>query len=603
MTKETIATDLDADWTIKMFNCRKNQIYKDLPKNFDSYVLTVMQEDYTFDISSDKIYYAYIKKCAEQYKEKASLLNKGKVPAFKDIDVYDMLVEYDIVKLLVTPISTEKGSQNKISYWIKDYNDTTRLYKPVEIKQIINIINDVFRISNFNSLLTNVETKLRTIVPEYNSLTKLNLAPSHIILFKNGVFNAKTFKFSTDVTAFGEYDFISKINHKLLAPSQVEQSHLALIRKLLSEWVDGDEEKVTLLKQVPIAVIDGNGRDTYIIIIGAGGNGKSIYLNMLTKLASGYDANLDMQDIGDDNKINNISESTKLILGHELATNAKFTGNMISRIKQLATGDPIKVNVKFKDAKVIATDCVKIQATNTVPKIFENNNAILRRIKLVQWTDKDFSKLETNIDLDSLIDDPDFIEAFISYIFCGTGQFKKFINIKSVEEDSAEAVNDADQVYQFLNHLKEQEQLVGEIPTNVLYKMYDYWNKLENPGSRPLKSKEFLARVKTQCSKFGITYDKTQKRLSARSGDKFNFHVLNKYYYNYKLDVNKYSNASAIICEDQVTDDDILNIQMKLGLDELDFNVTYKRLLIIDYLIANKLDNDAIAYKEILDGM
>ena len=434
-------------------------------------------------------------------------------------------------------------------------------------------------------------------------MSKLNLAPSHIILFENGVFNAKTFKFSTDVTAFGEYDFISKINHKLLAPSQVEQSHLALIRKLLSEWVDGDEEKVTLLKQIPIGVIDGNGRNTYVIIIGAGGNGKSIYLNMLTKLASGYDANLDMQDIGDDNKINEISENTKLILGHELATNAKFTGNMISRIKQLATGDPIKVNVKFKDAKVIAADCVKIQATNTVPKIFENNNAILRRIKLVQWTDKDFSKLETNIDLDSLIEDPEFIEAFISYIFCGTGKFKKFINIKSVEEDSAEAVNDADQVYQFLNYLQEQEQLVGNIPTNVLYKMYDQWNKAENPGSRPLKSKEFLSRVKTQCPKFGIIYDTNRKPLSSRDNKDFNFMTLNKYYYNYKLDVNKYSNASTIICPDQVTDDDILDIQMKLGTGELDYDVNYKRLLIIDYLIANKLDDDAITYKNIIDEM
>ena len=603
MAKEAITTDLDANWTVKFVKCKENLITKSLPDNFDSYVLTVKQDDFRFDISSDKIYYAYIKKCAEQYKEKASLLNKGKVPAFKDIDVYDMLVEYDIIKLLVTQISTKKGTRNKISYWIKDYNDTTRLYKPVEIRQIINIINDVFRISNFNSLLTNVETKLRTIVPEYNSLTKLNLAPSHIILFKNGVFNAKTFEFSNDVTAFGEYDFISKINHRLLPPSKVKQSHLALIRKLLSEWVDDDEEKVTLLKQVPIAVIDGNGRDTYIIIIGAGGNGKSIYLNMLTKLASDYDINLDMQDIGDDNKINNISENTKLILGHELATNAKFTGNMISRIKQLATGDPIKVNVKFKDAKVIATDCVKIQATNTVPKIFENNNAILRRIKLVQWTDKDFSKLETNIDLDSLIDDPEFIEAFISDIFCGTGKFKKFINIKSVEEDSAEAVNDADQVYQFLNYLQEQEQLVGNIPTNVLYKMYDQWNKAENPGSRPLKSKEFLARVKTQCPKFGIIYDTNRKPLSSRNNKDFNFITLNKYYYNYKLDVNKYSNASTIICPDQVTDDDILDIQMKLGTGELDYDVNYKRLLIIDYLIANKLDDDAITYKNIIDEM
>ena len=79
--------------------------------------------------------------------------------------------------------------------------------------------------------------------------------------------------------------------------------------------------------------------------------------------------------------------------------------------------------------------------------------------------------------------------------------------------------------------------------------------------------------------------------------------MLNKYYYNYKLDVNKYSNTSTIICQDQVTDDDILDIQMKLGTGELDYNVTYKRLLIVEYLIANKLDDDAIAYKKILDEM
>lgn len=603
MAKEATVSDLDKDWTVKLVKCKKSQINKNLPNNFDSYTVNVKLKDFTFDISSNTIYYEYIKKCAERYKEKASLANKGKVPAFKDIDVYDMLIEYNIIKLLAIPVSSKKGTAFKISYWIKDYNETTHLYKPVEIKQIVNIINEVFRISNFSSLIANVESRLMTIAPEYNQLSNLKPAPQHIILFNNGVFNAKTFEFSNKVTAFGDYDFISKIDYKLLPPSMVERSHLILIRKLLSEWVDGDEEKIKLLKQIPLAVIDGNGRDTYIIIIGAGGNGKSIYLNMLSKLASGFDINLDMQDIGDDNKINSISENTKLILGHELATNAKFTGNMISRIKQLTTGDALTVNVKFKNAKVIATDCVKIQATNTVPKIFENNNAILRRVRFVKWTDTDFSKLETNIDLDNLIKDDLFIEAFISDIFCGTGKFKKFITIKSVEEYSAEAVNDADQVYQFLNHLKEQELLVGEIPTNVLYKMYDYWNKLENPGSRPLKSKEFLARVKTQCSKFGITYDKNQKRLSARSGDKFNFHALNKYYYNYKLDVNKYSNASTIICEDQVTNDDILDIQMKLGTGELDFNVTYKRLLIIDYLIANKLDDDAIAYKKILDEM
>ena len=351
----------------------------------------------------------------------------------------------------------------------------------MDIPRLVNVINDVFEISNFNSLLTNVVRKFATTQPDYNKLTKLNLAPDHLTLFNNGILNTKTLEFSTNFEEFGEYDFISKINYKLLHPDLTIKSHYTLIDKLLHDWTNNDEEKIILLKQLGVSVIDGDGRDNYIIIIGAGGNGKSIYLNLLVNLSSGYHANLDMQDINDDNKLNDINEKTRLITGHELATNSKFTGNMISRIKQLATADPFKINVKFKESRNVLTRCLKIQATNTVPKIFENNQAILRRIKLVQWTNKDFSKLENNIDLDTLIKDSEFIEAFISYIFMNITKFDRFITIKSVEEDSANAVNDADQVYQFLLYAGDQGFLVGQPPTNGLYPMYVNWNKEENP--------------------------------------------------------------------------------------------------------------------------
>ena len=599
MTKEL----KNQNWGIQLKNCTKDDLKNDLPINEDQHKMMVKQETVDLHITSQKDYFEFVKYCAKQYKERSILLSGGKNVKFKDTDIYDLIIEYKLVYISMIPYNDKGKIKYQINYWIKDYGNTKGLYEMIDIPELVNVINQVFKIANFSSLLNNVLKIFLTTSVNCNEFTKLKLAPDHLTLFNNGILNAKTFEFSTNFNEFGDYDFISKINYKLVHPDLATKSHFTLIDKLLHDWTDNDEEKITLLKQLGVSVIDGDGRDNYIIIIGAGGNGKSIYLNLLINLASGYDASLDMQDIGDDNKLNDINENTRLITGHELATNSKFTGNMISRIKQLATGDPLKVNVKFKEARKVLTKCTKIQATNTVPKIFENNQAILRRIKLVQWTNKDFSKLENNIDLDELIKDSEFIEAFISYIFMDITKFDRFITIKSVEEDSANAVNDADQVYQFLLWAEDQGLLVGQPPTNGLYPMYVNWNRDENPGSKPLKAKEFTARLKTHLDKFGLEYVNDKISISKISKLNFNADVLNKYFFNHKLNINKYSRSRYVICKDQITEDYIDEIQTKLQDGKLDFDdLSYKELLAVYYL-ADLMDQDAISFIKILNEL
>lgn len=600
MSKDTIKND----WDIKLKHTRKRNLKTPLPKNTDSFTLVINKKKTTFEVTNNNEYYKYVEACAKAYKEQASLMNQGKTPKFNDIDAYKLFTIYDIIRILPTPIKVGTKTKFQISYWTKDYDSTSKLYMPANLEALINIINDVFEITNFSGLMANIKAKLLSIVPEYNKFKHLNLAPSHITLFNNGVLNTKELEFSSNVDEFGEFEFISKINHSFLSPDLVNQAHYQLVNKLFHDWTDDGEEKIVMLKQLAVAVIDGDGRNVYIIILGAGGNGKSIYLNMLTKLASGYHIYFDMQDIYDDNKINEIRESTKLIVGHELATNAKFSGNMISRIKKLATADPIKANVKYEDAVDVATKCVKIQATNSLPKIFENNQAILRRIKLFKWTDKDFSKLETNIDLDSLIEDSEFIEAFISYAFTGIEPFKRFVTIKSVEEDSANAVNDADQVYQFLSYLKEQDLLVGKLPNNVVYQMYLSWNKTENPGSRPLKSKELVYRLKNHFAEFNLEISEKQSRASSLKPIEFNFEVLNSFFYNYQLSINKYTMTNYIETNNYITEDDLLEVQMKLGTYELEpeYFYDYKNMMILKELI-RRGDADAIGMNEMIEDL
>lgn len=587
-------------WSIELKHCTKSQLTTNLPNNFKSTSLKIERETVDFEINSNHEYFKYIQGCAQQYKEACSLANNGKTPKFKDLDVYKVLAKYKIFKIFANPISTTKGSKFQISYWMRDYDNTLNLFKPAEIDSVINVINSVFEISNFSSLVTNVNKTLTTVVPGFNGFELLKSPPKEILLMKNGVLNTKTFEFSTNINEFGEFDFISKINFRMLDPDQTDLYYYNLANKLLNDWMDGNCEKVKYLKQLGISVIDGNGRDVYNIIIGPGGNGKSVYLNILSKLASGYDVNLDIQDLTDDNKLIELDESTKLIVGHELATNLKLSQNSISRMKQIATADPFKANVKFKDARTIVTNAVKIQATNTLPKIFENNDAILRRVKIITWTVTNFTKLETELPLDDIIQRDEFMEAFISLIFTDTEPFTKFMTIESIERDSREAVSNADQVSLFLDWMDDQGFLLGKIPTTILYEQYKIWNMQENPGSSPLKNREFIDRAKKLSAQFNMIYNDKQQTISSLKKNEFNAEVLNHYYFNNQIKYNKYATIRLFECTNVISKDDIKEIKQKLVDCTLDehTDLNFKTIMIIEYLVS-KNNSDAIAFKEL----
>lgn len=587
-------------WSIELKHCTKSQLTTNLPNNFKATSLKIERETVDFEINSNHEYFKYIQGCARQYKEARSLANNGKTPKFKDLDVYKVLAKYKIFKIFANPISTTKGSKFQISYWMRDYDNTLNLFKPAEIDSVINVINSVFEISNFSSLITNVNKTLTTVVPGFNGFELLKSPPKEILLMKNGVLNTKTFEFSTNINEFGEFDFISKINFRMLDPDQTDLYYYNLANKLLNDWMDGNIEKVKYLKQLGISVIDGNGRDVYNIIIGPGGNGKSVYLNILSKLASGYDVNLDIQDLTDDNKLIELDESTKLIVGHELATNLKLSQNSISRMKQIATADPFKANVKFKDARTIVTNAVKIQATNTLPKIFENNDAILRRIKIITWTVTNFTKLETELPLDDIIQRDEFMEAFISLIFTDIEPFTKFMTIESIERDSREAVSNADQVNLFLEWMDDQGFLLGKIPTTILYEQYKIWNMQENPGSSPLKNREFIDRAKKLSAQFNMIYNDKQQTISSLKKNEFNAEVLNHYYFNNQIKYNKYATIRLFECTDVISKDDIKEIKQKLVDCTLDehTDLNFKTIMIIEYLVS-KNNSDAIAFKEL----
>lgn len=583
-------------WAIMLNKDTKlEDLLKVLPNNEDTFKLPIKQTKEPFKVDSKETFIQYVKDCARDYKQHKIIVTGNVNMKFTADDVINILSQYKLIKLKAEKIDK---TTSDISYWVKDYEDTLSMYAKANIDELTNIIYEELQLRNFNAIINHVNARLSKMSPYMHKFEELNEPDEDLILTNNGLLNTKTFNFTTNQKTIAQYDFVSKLDFRILHPSQVDPYHFETHKRTFNDWAQGDEDKVLYLKQICLSSIDGNGRNVLHLLVGSGGNGKSSFLAYPTILSGRYYADLNLQDIMDDNKLNDIYNNTKVIAGHELATNIRLGSSAISRMKLFITADPIKVNVKYMPARIIANKGLKIQATNTLPKIFENTDAIRRRLRIFNWTNVDFSKLDTQLDLDSLQKDPEFIEALIAYIFCDVEPFEKFKEIKEMTEATDALVNESDQVYQFLQYLDEQELLVGKLLINAVYELYKIWNRNENGNISPLKQRDLTDRLKKLAPDFGIAIETNRTRGTALRPLDFNIKAI-KDMIGYDINYNSRSMSSVMICKKQLTNADIKDFKNRLENNEIDVVDNYKDLLIFYHLIY-KNDTVATAFHEIM---
>lgn len=576
-------------WAIMLNKDTKlEDLLKVLPNNEDTFKLPIKQTKEPFKVGSKETFIQYVKGCAHDYKQHKTIATGNVNIKFTADDVINILSQYKLIKLRAEKVDK---TTHDISYWVKDYDDTLSMYVEANIDELTNIIYEELQLRNFNAIISHVNTRLSKMSPYMHKFEELNEPDEDLILTNNGLLNTKTFNFTTNQKTIAQYDFVSKLDFRILHPSQVKPEHFETHKRTFNDWAQDDENKVLYLKQICLSSIDGNGRNVLHLLVGSGGNGKSSFLAYPTILSGRYYADLNLQDIMDDNKLNDIYNNTKVIAGHELATNIRLGSSAISRMKLFITADPIKVNVKYMPARIIANKGLKIQATNTLPKIFENTDAIRRRLRIFNWTNVDFSKLNTQLDLDAMQKDPEFIEALIAYIFCDVEPFEKFKEIKEMTEATDALVNESDQVYQFLQYLDEQELLVGKLLINVVYELYKIWNRNENGNISPLKQRDLIDRLKKLAPDFGMVIETERTRGTALRPLDFNIKAI-KDMIGSDINYNSRSMSSVMICKKQLTNADIKDFKNRLENNEIDVVDNYKDLLIFYHLIYK---NDAVA--------
>ena len=346
-------------------------------------------------------------------------------------------------------------------------------------------------------------------------------APSYLLLFNDHTVDLRTNKIDDDI--MNKYHFTSRLpfNYKI-KPNPLYQE---IAGRLIRDWSDDHKENGQFLLDVQRIVLEGHNKGRAIIIYGPGGNGKSAFKSLLSRSVGQKNVvDINLNQIENDFMLEFLTDSTKLLNGDELPANWRLTDSTSGKIKQISSGQPLTLNRKMKEPVTIKTNAVIVQATNSLPKWTEANAANKDRFVIFNWTTKNFRELKRNgeapFDLDSLIENDNFIENWIHYVLEHTTYFKELHVPESVQGATSHHIDNSDTVRAFVNDLQEYGIIQHNeiLPTSILYEAFKTWLVLENPSTKAMNRRSFVDRLKDILIEFGFTIatDKAHKALQTR---------------------------------------------------------------------------------------
>lgn len=358
-----------------------------------------------------------------------------------------------------------------------------------------------------------------------SSVRQLNELPKQYIIGKNDiVFDIK----NQTLLMFDEikykYDILNKNNSSILIDhllsNEDKQKILIyenIIQRVMKDWSEHDETTETLLWEIIFSVLQNDNHEKYIVIKGPGGNGKSTFMHLLSIFA-GHESTqyINIHQFGDPNAINTISMNTKVVIGDDAATNHKISDHALSNLKSIISGQPISVPVKYAENRLIKTNAVFIQGTNTDLNFYENNPAVKSRLVVVPWTNTNFrdeKPSDITFDLSSLLDDDLFISTWLSLTLDKIKPFDKYTIPSNVEELTTSMLESNDILSQFLDDIIPEINLYPIIPLNPLYDNFTRFSKMMNPSSGLMKFQTFTKSIKEKIKQYGFSVSDDRRRF------------------------------------------------------------------------------------------
>lgn len=159
--------------------------------------------------------------------------------------------------------------------------------------------------------------------------------------------------------------------------------------RFLDETTGGDTEVVAYLQRLAGYCLTGSTREHHLTFVwGAGGNGKSVFLNVLTGILGDYATVAGMDTFTASRSDRHTTEIARLA-GARLVTASETEAGKRwdeSRIKQLTGGEPVTARFMRQDDFTFRPQFKLLFVGNHKPEIRAIDDAMRRRIQLVEFT-------------------------------------------------------------------------------------------------------------------------------------------------------------------------------------------------------------------------
>lgn len=168
-----------------------------------------------------------------------------------------------------------------------------------------------------------------------------------------------------------------------------------------------------------------------------------------------------------------------------------------ANLKAIITGDVVSVNIKFKPIISVSFRGMMIQCLNSLPKIKDKSNSLLRRMIFVPFN-KSFIGREKKYIKDDYIARPEVLEFVVKYVLEDLPDYYEIIEPEFTKHALAEFRENNDPVIEFINDFNEHATW-NMISWKYLYKFFQGWCKEygTDMSGKNLKSSDFKKSIKT----------------------------------------------------------------------------------------------------------
>lgn len=350
------------------FKTIQHYVYYSIKHNTDydlACVLYQMYKEAFICVSiKDSIWYEFINNRWQEVDHGYSLRSKISVEMYKIYHEYILKKQNDTV----TVDKVEKEGKDEITLTLKT---ASLLKKTCSKNTIMNEAKEIFYDKDFYS--------------------KLN-TNDYLVGCNNCIIDVKN-----KCHRKGKHDdYISKttgIDYKPLAYyEQHMKSTIEAIHTFMNQLFPNDELRTYMWQHLSATLLGTNENQTFNIYTGSGANGKSILINLMSKVLGEYKGTVPITLITQKRtSIGSTSSEIFDLIGKRYAVMQEPSkGDKINEgiMKEITGGDPLQCRPLFQNSIIFRPQFKLVVCTNTLPEITSMDDGTWRRIRVVEFRSK-----------------------------------------------------------------------------------------------------------------------------------------------------------------------------------------------------------------------